>query len=215
MKTLKSEVIVRVCIVEDDDHIRELYIGLLEKSAGFRCVGGYSNAEDALSDIPLKKPDLVLMDINLPGASGISCTQKLKAQNEALLIVMLTVYEDTAHIFDSLAAGAVGYLLKSAKQEEVLEALHLALNGGAPMSAQIARKVVQSFRKSKTLNELEELTSREHEVLTSLASGLQNKEIAQQMFVSIDTIKTHIRNIYRKLEVRTRTEAVVKFIDNS
>ncbi len=205
---------IRVSIVEDDDRIRTMFINMIENAAGFRCVGGYGDAESALTDIPLKKPDIVLMDINLPGMNGIECVKALKSADEEILAVMLTVYEDTDRIFDSLEAGAVGYLLKSTPSEEILDALRDVKNGGAPMSAQIARKVVKSFHKpSDNSLKLAQLSERELEILTLLASGFMYKEIASELFLSIDTIKTHIRHIYDKLQVRTRTEAVVKFLN--
>lgn len=207
---------LRICLVEDDDHLRDHYIRLTESTAGFRCVGAYADAESALTDIPHKNPDVVLMDINLPGLSGITCTQKLTLHHPDLLVVMLTVFEDAENIFQSLAAGAVGYVIKSAKNTEIQDAIRHAAAGGSPMSAQIARKVVQSFRHPKPAeDELQDLTTREREILALLASGMQNKEIAHEIFVSTDTIKTHIRNIYRKLQVRTRTEAVLKYLDNT
>lgn len=205
---------IRVSIVEDDDKIRDLFIELLEDTDGFRCVGAYENAELALSDIPMKQPDLVLMDINLPGINGIECVCKLKEKSLKSEIIMLTVYEDINRIFDSLEAGAIGYLIKSSTDNEIIDALKTAYRGGAPMSAQIARKVVQSFRKEpQKTSEMEQLTEREYEILTHLSEGLMYKEIASKLFVSLDTIKTHIKNIYQKIHVRTRTEAVVKYYE--
>lgn len=205
---------IRVAIVEDDDQIRNLFIELLEETAGFRCVGGYPNGEDAVDDIPLKKPDIVLMDINLPGMNGIDCVGTLSNVMPETQFVMLTVFEDNERIFDSLSAGAVGYLLKSTAQSNILEQLRDVDEGGAPMSAPIARKVVQSFKlkqKNKSNHPFPELTERELEILDLLASGLLNKEIADQIHVSIDTVKSHVRSIYSKLQVRTRTEAVIHY----
>ncbi len=209
---------VRVSIVEDDDRIRNMFIILLEGAPGFRCVSGYSNAEDAITDIPAKKPDIVLMDINLPGKNGIECMKAIREADPQILVVMLTVYEDNERIFESLAAGASGYLLKSTSPSVILESIHDVIDGGAPMSAQIARKVVHSFhtiQKDKHQNDLGSLTSREHEILTLLASGYMYKEIAGKLFIAKDTVKSHIRNIYEKLQVRTRTEAVIKYLDNN
>lgn len=205
---------IRIAIVEDDDQIREMFIELLEESEGFRCIGGYPNGEDAVQDIPNKTPDLVLMDINLPGMNGIECVSTLSKKLPETHFVILTVYEDSDRIFDSLAAGAVGYLLKSTAQQEILDLLLDIRQGGAPMSAPIARKVVQSFKKEqkqKTEQEFPELTERENEILKQLALGLLNKEIADELYVSIDTIKSHVRSIYKKLQVRTRTEAVIHY----
>jgi DNA-binding NarL/FixJ family response regulator len=204
--------IIRVSIVEDDDRIRDLFIELLEDTDGFRCVGAYENAELALKDIPIKEPDLVLMDINLPGINGIECVRTLKEKSLKSEIIMLTVYEDINRIFDSLQAGAIGYLIKSSTDDEIINAMKTAFQGGAPMTAQIARKVVQLFRKErKSISDIEQLTQREYEILTHLSEGLMYKEIAEKLFVSLDTVKTHIKNIYQKIHVRTRTEAVVKY----
>lgn len=204
---------IRISVIEDDDQIRNMFIILLEGTPGFRCVSSYANAEDALADIPRKQPDIVLMDINLPGMNGIACTLELKKQLPELDIMMLTVYEDSDHIFDSLKAGAVGYLLKSTSPSDILEAVREAVRGGSPMSAQIARKVTQSFHQPVGKSpQLESLTDREQEILSLLASGYMYKEIADRLTVSIDTVKTHIRHIYDKLQVRTRTEAVVKYL---
>lgn len=207
---------IRISIVEDDDRIRNMFIILLEGADGFRCVSAYPNAEDALTDLPSKKPDIVLMDINLPGMDGIECVKKLSVLEPEMHIIMLTVYEDNDRIFQSLEAGAGGYLLKSTSPAEILDALKDVKNGGAPMSAQIARKVVQSFYKPKGIGKkLEILTDREEEILSLLSSGYMYKEIAGELFITIDTVKTHIRHIYDKLQVRTRTEAVVKYLDKN
>lgn len=205
---------IRIAIVEDDDQIRNMFIELLEETDGFRCVGGYPNGEDAVEDIPLKKPDIVLMDINLPGMNGIECVKNLSQKVLLTQFVMLTVYEDNDRIFKSLSAGAVGYLLKTMPQTDILDLLMDVREGGAPMSAPIARKVVQSFKKKragKTDQEFPELTEREYEILKQLARGLLNKEIADELYVSVDTIKSHVRSIYSKLQVRTRTEAVIHY----
>lgn len=205
---------IRISIVEDDDQIRSMFIILLEGAEGFRCVSAYPDAEEALKDLQAKKPDIVLMDINLPGMSGIECVKKLSEEMPDISVVMLTVYEDNERIFDSLASGAVGYLLKSTSPSLILDSLKDVKNGGAPMSAQIARKVVQSFHKpTQTNQKLETLTDREQEVLSLLASGFMYKEIADELHVSLDTIKTHIRHIYDKLQVRTKTEAVLTYMD--
>lgn len=204
---------IRISIVEDDDRIRNMFIILLEGADGFRCVSAYPNAESALVDLPTKQPDIVLMDINLPGMTGIECVKRLQAEMPEINAVMLTVYEDTDRIFDSLEAGAVGYLLKSTSPADILDALKDVQKGGAPMSAQIARKVVQSFHKPIDAGKkIEILTDREEEILSLLASGYMYKEIADELFITIDTVKTHIRHIYDKLQVRTRTEAVVKYL---
>lgn len=206
---------IRTAIVEDDDKIRNNLIDLLEKSENFRCVAAYSNAEDALADIPEKLPDIVLMDINLPEMDGIECTEKLKAVLPELLIVMLTVYEDANKIFNSLQAGAVGYLLKLTPQQEILAALTDVSRGGSPMSAQIARKVVQSFHTKPKGKEKAAvtLTYREEEILDLLSRGYLYKEIGAALSISHDTVHNHLRKIYEKLQVRSRTEAVVKYLN--
>lgn len=205
---------IRVALVEDDEKIRNNLIILLEQSEGFRCVGAYPDAETALKDISYKSPEIVLMDINLPGMDGIECTYNLKAKMPKLQIVMLTVYEDTGKIFQALQAGAVGYLLKLTKPEEILEALNEVSLGGSPMSAQIARKVVQSFHRKqvKPSQDQAPLTMREEQVLNLLSKGYLYKEIAVELSISSDTVHNHIRKIYEKLQVHSRTEAVVKYL---
>lgn len=206
---------IRVALVEDDEKIRSNLIMLLEQSKGFRCVGAYPDAETALKDISFKSPEIVLMDINLPGMDGIECTYNLKAKMPKLQIVMLTVYEDTGKIFQALQAGAVGYLLKLTKPEEILEALNEVSLGGSPMSAQIARKVVQSFHRKqvKSSENQAPLTMREEQVLNLLSKGYLYKEIASELSISSDTVHNHIRKIYEKLQVHSRTEAVVKYLN--
>jgi DNA-binding NarL/FixJ family response regulator len=205
---------IRVAIIEDDDIIRKQIIDLLAQADGFRCVGGYGNAEDAMDDIPVKTPDVVLMDINLPGASGIECTRELKIKMPGLLIVMLTVYEEASKIFRSLQAGAVGYLLKYTSPDEILKAIKEVVSGGSPMSSQIARKVIQTFHNEPNNKNsvLELLSTREEQILDLLSKGYFYKEIAAELFISVDTVHNHIRKIYEKLHVHSRTEAVVKYL---
>jgi DNA-binding NarL/FixJ family response regulator len=206
---------IRVALIEDDEKIRTNLIALIEQSEGFRCVGAYPNAEDALKDIPGKAPDVVLMDINLPRMDGIECTARLKAKIPAVQIVMLTVYEDAGKIFDALKSGAVGYLLKMTPPDKMLEAIQEAHHGGSPMSAQIARKVVQSFHTDAS-NGLKEsaLTKRENQILELLAKGHLYKEIGDSLNISPETVHNHLRHIYEKLQVHTRTEAVVKYFES-
>ncbi len=206
---------IRIALVEDDDKIRKNLIDMIEGSEGLRCVAAYSNAEEALRDIEDKTPDIVLMDINLPEMDGIECTRKLKAILPDLLIVMLTVYEDINKIFRSLQAGAVGYLLKSTPHQEIISALKEVSKGGSPMSAQIARKVVQSFHKPAELKRDSkiQLTKREEEILDLLSRGFLYKEIAAELLISHDTVHNHLRKIYEKLQVHSRTEAVVKYLE--
>jgi len=205
---------IRIALVEDDEKIRSNLIMLLEEAKGFRCVGAYPDAETALKDMSYKSPEIVLMDINLPGMNGIECTYNLKAKMPKLQIVMLTVYEDTGRIFQALQAGAVGYLLKLTKPEEILTALNEVSLGGSPMSAQIARKVVQSFHRKqvKPSEDQAQLTMREEQVLNLLSKGYLYKEIAVELSISSDTVHNHIRKIYEKLQVHSRTEAVVKYL---
>ena len=202
---------IRIAVVEDDETLRKNLVELLEEAEGFRCIAAYPNAEDALEDIPRKSPDIVLMDINLPGKDGIECTYILKTKMPGILVVMLTVYEDAGKIFQSLQAGAVGYLLKLSKPEEILAALKEVAAGGSPMSSQIARKVVQSFHHEKK-GEGEGLSLREEKVINLLAKGYLYKEIAAELSISNDTVHNHIRKIYEKLQVHSRTEAVIKYL---
>jgi DNA-binding NarL/FixJ family response regulator len=203
---------IKVAIVEDDTTIRESLVIVLNGSSGFRCLGAFPNAETALKQLPLDWPEVVLMDINLPNMSGIDCVAKLKALRPELLIVMLTVYADSDKIFQSLEVGAAGYLLKQTPPVEILQAITDVHAGGSPMSNAIARKVVQFFQRRKSTNETESLSKREMELLTHLAKGFQYKEIAEAMSISVPTVRAHIRNIYEKLQVHSRTEAVVKYL---
>ena len=206
-----------ISIVEDNDKLRGTLAKVISRADGFKCVSDYASAEDALAGLPKIKPDVVLMDINLPGMNGVECVRKLKVILPATQVMMLTVYEDTENIFKALAAGASGYMLKRTPAKELLEAIHEVLRGGSPMTTHIARKVVLSFQKSaaasaKTAGELSELSDREQQVLDLLAQGLIYKEIAEKLQISYETVHTYIRRIYEKLQVRTRTEAVAKFL---
>jgi DNA-binding NarL/FixJ family response regulator len=208
---------IAVSIVEDNAALRESVAALIGGSPGFRCASTHSTAEDALARLPAARPDVVLMDINLPGKSGVECVRALKAKLPALPMVMFTVYEESAHIFDALSAGACGYLLKRTPPAELLAALDEVHRGGSPMSTSIARKVVASFHhagqaRAKHRAEVASLTDREAEILHLLAKGHRNKEIAAELSLSLDTIRTHLRHIYEKLHVNSRTEAVLKVI---
>ena len=203
---------IKVAIVEDNDGIRESLSILISGSAGFECIAAFHNSESAIDRIPTLDADVILMDINLPGKSGIECTRILKAKNPKLQIIMQTVYEDSDMIFESLKAGASGYLLKRTPPVKLLEAIEEVYKGGSPMSSQIARMVVESFQaKIKGDNNLPLLTDREEEIIIHLSKGYRYKEIADKLFISIDTVRTHIRNIYEKLQVRSRTDAVLKY----
>lgn len=206
-----------ISIVEDNDKLRGTLAKVINRADGFKCVSDYGSAEEALADLPKIKPDVVLMDINLPGMNGVECVRKLKIILPATQVMMLTVYEDTDNIFNALAAGASGYMLKRTPAKELLEAIHEVLRGGSPMTTHIARKVVLSFQKAaaasaKTAGELSELSEREQQVLDLLAQGLIYKEIGEKLGISYETVHTYIRRIYEKLQVRTRTEAVAKFL---
>ncbi len=207
----EMELNITVAIVEDDAGIRDALVRVLGRSRDFRCLGSFTNGEDALRELPALKPDVVLMDINLPGMNGVECVRKLMAQELSSHIVMLTVYEDSEQIFESLAAGATGYLLKRTPPTQLLEAIRDAHSGGAPMSSQIARKVVQSFRTVAPVGETGTLSPREHEILGWLAQGFLIKEIAERLGIGFDTVRTHIRRIYEKLRVHSRAQAVAKF----
>jgi DNA-binding NarL/FixJ family response regulator len=204
---------ISVSIVEDNDKLRETLARVLDRADGFRCVSQYASAEDALKDLPQVKPDVVLMDINLPGMNGVECVRQLKKLLPQIQVMMLTVYEDTENIFNALAAGANGYMLKRTPGRELLEAVHEVHRGGSPMTMHIARKVVQSFQRSAAAAaSTENLSEREQQVLDLLSRGLMYKEIADKLGISYETVHTYIRRIYEKLQVRTRTEAVAKFL---
>jgi DNA-binding NarL/FixJ family response regulator len=204
---------IGVSIVEDNEQLRNTLARVLNRSEGFRCVSHYGDAETALQSLPKDAPEVVLMDINLPGLNGVECVRQLKQVVPKLQVVMLTVYEDTENIFNALAAGASGYLLKRTKTAELLDAITEVNKGGSPMTAHIARKVVQSFQKAgPSPQPTENLSQREQEVLDCLSQGFLYKEIADKLGISYETVHTYIRRIYEKLQVRTRTEAVAKFL---
>jgi DNA-binding NarL/FixJ family response regulator len=202
-----------ISIVEDNDQLRGTLARMINKVEGFHCVSQYANAEAALVGLPNDHPQVVLMDINLPGMNGVECVRRLKQTTPGTLVVMLTAYEDTDNIFNALAAGAAGYLLKRAPRNELLEAIREVCRGGSPMTTHIARKVVQSFQKTGASPQpTENLSTREQEVLDCLSQGFLYKEIAEKLGISYETVHTYIRRIYEKLQVRTRTEAVAKFL---
>ena len=204
---------IPIVIVEDDPLYRQTLRRILENSGTYHCAAAYRSAEDAIGALTAGHavPSVVLMDINLPQMSGIACTARLKTLAAAPLILMLTVYEDTERIFSALKAGASGYLLKRSGPGEILEAIEDVLQGGSPMTSQIARKVVASFREVPPDPAAETLTERETEVLAKITRGYSSKEIADQMSVSVNTVKTHLKHIYAKLHVRSRTEILLRF----
>jgi DNA-binding NarL/FixJ family response regulator len=205
--------LITVGIVEDDGVVRESLATLIGDARGFSCLAACATGEEALKRFPEVQPMVVLMDVNLPHMSGIACTRRLKELLPETQVIMLTVYDDSDHIFRALQSGASGYLLKRSEPEEILEAVRNSLDGGAPMSSQIARKVVQSFRESAPGRDLTvTLTDREEEILSYLSKGYANKEIADKLVISVPTVRTHLRHIYEKLHVRSRTEAMAKFL---
>src|SRR5438552_342996 len=204
---------ITVSIVEDNEQLRGTLARVISRAEGFRCLSQYPSAEAALEGLPKDRPNVVLMDINLPGMNGVQCVQKLKQVAPEILVVMLTVYEDTENIFNALAAGASGYLLKRTTSAELLAAIRDVQKGGSPMTTHIARKVVQSFQRTgPSAQATENLSQREQEVLDCLSQGFLYKEIAEKLGISYETVHTYIRRIYEKLQVRTRTEAVAKFL---
>lgn len=204
---------IQVAIVEDSNLVRTTLAKVIDRSEGFQCTHQYANAEAALEELPRVKPDVVLMDINLPGMNGVECVKKLKQVAPQIQILMLTVYEDTENIFNALTAGASGYLLKRTTTPELLAGIIEVQKGGSPMTTHIARKVVQSFQRiGRSPQPSENLSTREQEVLDCLAKGFLYKEIAEKLGISYETVHTYIRRIYEKLQVRTRTEAVAKFL---
>ena len=213
MPKTKSSVSIGVSIVEDDVPARQILADWIRGAEGFHMAGEYGDAENAIARLPLEKPSVVLCDINLPGINGIECVRRLKPLLPETQFLMVTVYEDANHIFDALAVGASGYLLKRMRRNELLEALRDVHTGGSPMSSQIARKVVQSFRRNETQanGEAGELSPREHEVLELLARGYLYKEIAEMLKIGVVTVNTYIRRIYEKLHVRSRAQAVAKY----
>ncbi len=205
---------ITVSIVEDSEPVRNTLTKLIDRTEEFRCVSQYANAEAALEGLPKDKPEVVIMDINLPGMNGVECVRQLKAKLPEVQVMMLTAYEDTENIFNALAAGASGYLLKRTPREELLAAIKEVQRGGSPMTTHIARKVVQSFQKPAAAPPPVEsnLSEREQQVLDCLSQGFLYKEIAEKLGISYETVHTYIRRIYEKLQVRTRTEAVAKFL---
>jgi DNA-binding NarL/FixJ family response regulator len=203
----------KVAVVEDNDLVRELLVRQLNRTTHLECVGACADAETALKEIPRLKPDVVLMDIRLPLMSGIECTTRLRGLFPRLNIVMLTEHENTELVFEALKAGANGYLLRKHTPARQLEnALSEVMKGGSPMTPDVARKVVQYFQQLGGAPGMEKLTKREREVLDCLAQGWLYKEIADRLGISIETARRHLKNIYRKLQVGTRTEAVVKYL---
>lgn len=206
---------INVAIIEDNNTIREGLAALINGTTGYACTGSYDNCEDFLAKFPKIVCDVVLMDIGLPGMNGIEGVKRAIEINPDINILMLTVYQENSIVFDALCAGACGYLVKKTPPLRLLEAIKEAYDGGSPMSAQIARKVIDVFHHNQNIiptNSKYDLSSREKEVLTGLAAGNNYQGIADSLFISIDTVRHHIRNIYKKLHVHSQSEAVSKAI---
>jgi DNA-binding NarL/FixJ family response regulator len=200
-----------VVVVEDDKGLREQLLRILESASDIKCLGTFSSCEEALPKIFEKPPDVVLMDIRLPGMSGIQCVAEIKKTMPDMQIIMVTIYEDSERIFRALKAGASGYLVKSSPPEQLIQAIRDAYMGGAPMSSHIARKVVQHFHLlGPSVQESGNLSPREHEVLDLLASGFIYKEIGSKLNIGAETVRTHVKNICQKMHVRSRLEAVAR-----
>jgi DNA-binding NarL/FixJ family response regulator len=203
----------RIAIVEDNKVIRESLMEFVQADSECQCVCASATAGEALKEIPRHQPDIVLMDIQLPDISGIECTARLKQLLPSVQIIMVTVYEDTERIFKALRAGACGYILKRCTPEELVSAIREVRQGGAPMSRDIARKVILSFQEpAAAAAEVEGLSPREREILQLVAEGLPNKQIASRVGLTDGTVRWHLRHVYHKLHVRSRTEAALKFL---
>ena len=205
---------IKVSVVEDDPSLRSIYTGWIEEADGFILVSQYADGMEAHNGIPNDNPDIVLMDINLPGLNGVECVRSLKLQFPRIQFVMITVYEDSNRIFRTLEAGATGYLLKQTPRQQLLDSLREVSQGGSPMSSGIARKVVQCFRKtnpSAEKNELSQLSKREEQVLNLLSQGYLYKEISTELGVSDNTVDTYRRRIYEKLHVHSRAQAAAVY----
>ncbi|MCC7517715.1 MAG: response regulator transcription factor [Verrucomicrobiae bacterium] len=202
-----------IAIVEDDTRVRRTLVRILEEAEGCRACGEYATAEEALARLPQCVPDVVLMDIDLPEMSGVECVRRLVEKLPKVRILMLTVFHDADTIFDALSAGAVGYLVKPIRAAQLVEAIHDAYDGGAPMTSSVARKVVQLFRRTRpSAPEASALSPREQQVLDHLAQGYLYKEIADRLGISYATLRTHVERIYHKLHVRSRAQAVARYL---
>lgn len=206
---------IGVAVVEDNPGLRRSLMRLISHAPGMRCVGAWSEGKSALVEMPAHQPNVVLMDINMPGMSGIECTAQLKQLCPETQVIMVTVYEDAENVFSALQAGACGYLLKRSTSAEILDAINEVRSGGAPMTSEIARKVVHAFQKpTAPAGQKIELSQREAEILGLLSKGFANKEIADQLNISYQTVKVHVKHIYEKLHVRSRSEALMKFVSD-
>src|SRR5580704_15898136 len=211
-RSIVSDLMTKIAIVEDNAMLRNYLGEFIGKTPGYRCVCLCGSTEEAVVEIPAHKPNVVLMDIHLPGESGIACTARLREKLPNLQVIMLTVYKDIKMIFQALKAGACGYVLKRSDEKEILAAIAEVRAGGAPMTSEIARMVVRSFLESPAEpSDTEQLSAREMEILALLAEGLSNKEIGTQLHISSTTVRTHLMHVYEKLHVRCRTEAAAKY----
>jgi DNA-binding NarL/FixJ family response regulator len=200
-----------VAIIEDNNTMRKMLVELIDSEPGYRCVCACSTSKEALVEVPKHRSDVALMDIHLPDESGIACTARLTEKMPNLQVIMVTIYKDTDLIFQALKAGACGYILKRSRPEEIIQAIAEVRAGGAPMTPEIARMVVRSFRTPLAAPDTNGLTARETEILVLLAEGLPNKEIAQKANISVGTVRVHLGHIFKKLHVRCRTEAAAKY----
>ena len=204
---------INVAVVEDDEGIRNSLASLIRRAETLKLTGDFSDGETAVRELPNRPPDVVLMDINLPGINGVECVRQLKAALPTVQFLMLTVYEDSDSLFNSFKAGASGYLLKRTATQRLIEAIHDVHAGGSPLTPQLARRVVQFFSKpADQSSPVSRLTQGEKEFLDQLANGYSYKEIADRMKISIDTVRSYVRTVYEKLHVHSRTEAVVKYL---
>lgn len=201
---------IKVSVIEDIPELRNGLVSLLQWDDRFEAVSAHNDAESGIDHIVALQPDIVVMDINLPGMNGIDCVRKIKRECPATQFIMFTIYEDDEHLFNALEAGASGYILKKASQQKILDSLEELYNGGAPMSTSIARKVINRFKETARKEPLN-ITDREKEILTLLSKGLLYKEIAEQLHITTGTVKQHIHKIYEKIHVQNRTEAINKF----
>lgn len=207
---------IKISIVEDSPSYRETFAALIESSNKLELISVFDNAEDAVKQIPNDKPDIVLMDLNLPGRTGIEATRYLKSKMDNVQIMVITVYDDSHKVFEALAAGANSYLLKRTAPEEIIDSIIDLHNGGSPMTPQIARMVVQNFREELSQNdELKNLSDREREILSHLAKGYSYKEIGEELFISTETVRGHLRKVYKKLQVRSSSQAILKYLGKS